>query len=737
MTTKRSAEAAAGSYEARRLAVRAALDAMRTDDEGYPTIVAMFDRQVVVGRGAALTRYDYEIGADGTAVLSAPARVEETFRVAPDAAFAAHEAAAVAVAGGTPPPRGGELWRVRAIRAGASLNGTWYPAAVLREAAPRFDGARVLVRSDEDHLAGRGADVRNIAGRIAAPAFVEGAGPDAGAIEADFEVLEPEGPVARLLRAARERGMLDLMGLSIVARGRARAGEVAGRRVALVESIDRVESVDLVVEPAAGGALIGLVEAARRQEGATPAQANEEKDMTLRERMLATIEARLPERAAALDRNDDAAVEAAYREAAAGPAAARAAAREAVESSGLPQAARARLRERFADAAAGAPDTAAVREAIEGERAYLAAAAPGGQVAGLGQPAGAVRVEDRRAKVAAMWDALLDPADATTVSLRAAWVETTGDARVSGLLRECDAARLREAVASGGLGELLGDSIARRMIADYRQTGIHDHWTRWCAAGTVTDFRTQRRVRWGGYSNLPTVAESAAYAALTTPGDEEETYAPGKRGGTESVTLEAIRNDDVMAMQRLPAMLSRAAKRTLSAFASSFLTANAALADGKALFHADHDNLGSAALSKTALAAGRLAMVKQKEPDSDKPLGIGPRSLLVPFDLEETAVDLFRRSTNHDRNFVQSLALDAIPIPELTDANDWYLAADPMDIPTVEIGFLDGRREPELFVQDSPTAGSLFTNDRITWKIRHVYGGAALDFRGLYKSAVA
>ena len=129
-------------------------------------------------------------------------------------------------------------------------------------------------------------------------------------------------------------------------------------------------------------------------------------------------------------------------------------------------------------------------------------------------------------------------------------------------------------------------------------------------------------------------------------------------------------------------------------------------------------------------------MVKQKEATSGKPLGIGPRCLLVPFDLEEKAVDLFRRSTNRDRTFAQSLALEVVPLPELTDANDWYLAADPMDIPTVEIGFLDGNREPELFVQDSPSAGSLFSADKISWKIRHVYGGAALDYRGLYKASV-
>ena len=728
------------------------------------------------GRTRAAGARDGRRGAAGTAVETAAETVLAETAVLTAAMPAATDPAGPGAATAAPKaPR----WRVRAIRAGLSANGNFYADAVLRAAVPLFDGARVLARSDEDHLADTARDVRNIVGRLAAPVFVEDADSsgECGAIEADLEPMEPEGAVARLLREARARGMLDLMGLSIVARGRARPGEIDGRAATVVDRIDRVDSVDLVVEPAAGGALIDLVEAVRRPPALGPDTRSDthtetdEGDDAMRNRMTAFIKARLgAARLEGLADGDDAALEALYREAAgadgntgadnAAPEAppeapltpaeldrriaaagalaeARAGARARLAESGLPEAARTRLAARFAGAEAGGLAAAAVDAAVAAERAYLAEAAPGGQVAGLGA-AGAARVgESRGDKVRRMWDSLLDPADGACVSLRAAYVETTGDERVTGLLRECDGARLREAVTASSVPEILGDSIARRMIADYRETGIHDGWMRWCSATVAMDFRAQRRVRWGGYANLAAVNEGADYAAMSTPADEEETYTVSKRGGTESVTLEAIRNDDVAAIQRLPAMLARAAKRTLSAFAASFLTANATLADGRALFHANHKNLGSAALSATSLAAARLAMVKQAELTSGKALGIGPRSLLVPFDLEETAANLFRRSTENDRTFTQSLALDVVPVPELADANDWYLAADPMDIPTVEIGFLDGRREPELFVQDSPTLGSLFSADKITWKIRHVYGGAVLDHRGLYKAAVS
>ena len=159
-----------------------------------------------------------------------------------------------------------------------------------------------------------------------------------------------------------------------------------------------------------------------------------------------------------------------------------------------------------------------------------------------------------------------------------------------------------------------------------------------------------------------------------------------------------IKNDDVGAIQQIPIKLSRSSQRTLGKFVLDIFVDNDTIYDSIALFHASHGNLGSTALSGTTMAAGRLAMLKQTEAGSSDRLGIGPRDLLVPADLEETGVDLFRRNTENDKTFTQSLALDVIPVWYWTDANDWVLSADPDDIPGIEIGFLDGEEEPALFV---------------------------------------
>ena len=63
--------------------------------------------------------------------------------------------------------------------------------------------------------------------------------------------------------------------------------------------------------------------------------------------------------------------------------------------------------------------------------------------------------------------------------------------------------------------------------------------------------------------------------------------------------------------------------------------------------------------------------------------------------------------------------------------------SSPDQIDMIEMGFLNGRREPEMFVQSDPTAGMHFTHDVIAYKIRHRYGGGWIDYRGAVASIVS
>ena len=754
-------EAAAGSFQHIMSLIEAQLrEAMKLagDADVWPHVVALFPDNVVVHSKGELTRYDYSVQGDTAVALTNPMRVVESFKPVEGAMTEGLQGAFIEAEDG----QAGRRWKIRVIRAGLSGNLNFYPDAVLREAVGLFDKVRVFVKSDEEHLSGKGKDVRNLIGQLSEPRFVEGKGPDSGEIQATFDILESAGPIAAKLVEAWGRNMADIFGFSIDALGKVRAGKIGTTKARIAEAFKQVKSVDLIVEPGAGGQVIDLLEAL-----------NEDEDTMLRNRMLKLIEAKRPDLHAKLDLDnpDDEKIEQAYREAlkaeegdggSAGSQAAentlsrddvdgivreavnqeaernarRIAMREAITDSNLPPLAQQKLREAF-----DARDTYTaedVDKAIKDEATYLAQFTESGRVVNLGEDGRIDMGETRPEKIANMLDGFFDPENREVLSFKECYQEITGDTLITGQLRRMDQARLREAISSGTFAEVLGDSITRRMIADYRSVTPIDSWRN--LTGTpvpIRDFRTQERTRFGGYGDLPAVAENAAYGALASPGDEDATYAVTKRGGTETISLETIKNDDVGVIQRIPTRLSRAAKRTLSKFVLDFIATNPVIYDGDNLFHANHNNLGSAALDATSLAAGRLAIKKQTEFGTTDQIGVGPKYLWVPDDLEEAAVDLFRRNTENDKTFVQSLALDVMPVWYWTDANDWALSVDPLDVPTIEIGFLDGQEEPELFVQDNPTQGSLFSNDQLIYKIRHIYGGNVLDYRGMYKAVVA
>lgn len=660
----------------------------------------------------------------------------------------------------------GLRWLIRVIRSGLSKNGNYYPDGVLRESVPLFEGAQVFVKPDEVHSQGRGKDFNRLIGRLSEATFVEGQ-KDKGEIQATLDILSSAGDAATKLLEAFQREMSDLFGFSIDADGEVKTIRrgTTGRPVREVHKISKVNSVDLIVDPSAGGEVLKLVEAIQQEDDRT---------MKLIETMLAEIKDRKAVLLEGLDTEDESEVLAAFQEAIKDvkpdPVPATAGQAEQPKHqinqadidgviAGMEQRinlaeARAHLRSRLAESKL--PDvvktkisgqfdaqdnftTQNVDDTLKSETEFLAKLTESGFVTGMGDQADIKPGEQQSEKVDKMLDAFFDPEDRSVRSFRECYVQITGDKRVTGRMDNCDRARLTEAISSTTFDDVLGNSITRRMVADYRTPSQYDVWKRLATTTQVGDFRLNERTRMGGYGDLPAVAENGSYDALTSPADEKATYAVTKRGGKETISLETIRNDDVGVIQRVPIKLSRAAQRTLSKFVLDFLVDNSAIYDTVVLFHATHGNLGTTALSAATYAAGRLAMMKQAEAGSSDRLGIGPANIFIPLDLEETAFDIFQRATNNDPDFVESQRprVSINPVWYWTDLNNWYLSADPMEIPTIEIGFLDGNEEPEIFVADMPTQGSLFTNDQWVYKIRFIFGGNVLEYRGLYGAVVA
>ncbi len=332
--------------------------------------------------------------------------------------------------------------------------------------------------------------------------------------------------------------------------------------------------------------------------------------------------------------------------------------------------------------------------------------------------------------------------------IREAYARVTGDSVLAGgisgrsqlgNIRVNESApvdRITEAdTTTASFSYLLGTSMNKRLLKDYQAWPAE--WQKFCTIYPIRDFKQQTRVRFGAFGSLPIVAEDTAYTTATLT-DSAATYVAQKRGNLVTVSRETIINDDLQAIKQIPTKLAVAAAYTLAEFVYGFLSSNPTIYDGNALFTSGgaHSNLGSSALTSAAMQTGVIAMREQAN-YAGKRIGLRPRFLIVPPELEFIAMVVTKSagvpgSTNNDINPMLGY-VQPIVAPQLSNANQWFMSADPREVDTIEVGFVNGQVNPALFIQDMPLYGLNFTQDAISFKVRHEYGGAVVDYRGLYR----
>lgn len=419
----------------------------------------------------------------------------------------------------------------------------------------------------------------------------------------------------------------------------------------------------------------------------------------------------------------------------------------------LPQAAQQAIRQRFAGRIYEAQE---IEREISSVRGMLASLSSAGLVSGHGyaKPTFGSQVTESEKVQAAfdrMFDLEIDTAKLGNIrgfsSIREAYARVTGDASVStwterstlGEIRVSEnapLARIAEAdTTTASFSYLLGTSMNKRLLKDYQAWPAE--WQKFVTITSLRDFRQQARVRLGSFGSLSVVPEDTAYSSLSLS-DTAAVYVPSKRGNLVTVSREAIINDDLQAIKQIPSKLAVSAAYTLAEFVYAFLSTNPTLFDGNALFTSGspHSNLGAAALSTASMQTGVTAMREQTN-FNGKRLGLKPSYLIVPPELEWTAMVVTKSaglpgSPNNDINPMLGY-VSPIVAPQLTNTTQWYFAADPRVVDTIEIGFVGGQVNPMLFIQDNPLFGLNFTQDAITYKIRHEYGGCVVDWRGLYR----
>ncbi|MGI2078477.1 ClpP-like prohead protease/major capsid protein fusion protein [Shewanella putrefaciens] len=284
--------------------------------------------------------------------------------------------------------------------------------------------------------------------------------------------------------------------------------------------------------------------------------------------------------------------------------------------------------------------------------------------------------------------------------------------------------------SSSDFGNILLDVANKSVLMGWETA--EETFERWTKKGQLGDFKIAKRVGLGDFNSLRQVREGAEYKYVTV-GDHAQQIALATYGELFSITRQAIINDDMSMLTDIPMKMGFAAKGTIGDLVYAVLTQNPKMADGKALFHADHGNLGSGAPSVAALDANRQLMRKQKS--GNRTLNIRPEFVLCPVALETTINQIIKSSSVKGAdvnagiaNPIQNFA-EVIAEARLDDHSDkeWFLSAG-QGRDTIEVAYLDGIDTPYIEQQQG------FTIDGVATKVRIDAGVAPLDYRGLVKS---
>lgn len=247
--------------------------------------------------------------------------------------------------------------------------------------------------------------------------------------------------------------------------------------------------------------------------------------------------------------------------------------------SNLNELAKSKIKEQFKDKLISESEA---DSAIKKETEYLAKLSESG-IQGLGGQSKVDVIADEADKLQAAIDLMVDPEAIVPEKLKGKVSGLTSlkesyrlchpdDPTISGISKVKRFGRLAEAVTTADFTYALGVSMTKKMMKDYEKAPFK--YQDIVTEGTITDFKQQERIRIGGYSTLPTVAQDGTYGDLYEPKDEEATYTAGKKGGLISISRETIKNDDLGLIKKYPAKLAKASMKTLERDVITLLLAN-------------------------------------------------------------------------------------------------------------------------------------------------------------------
>ena len=305
---------------------------------------------------------------------------------------------------------------------------------------------------------------------------------------------------------------------------------------------------------------------------------------------------------------------------------------------------------------------------------------------------------------------------------------------------------LQAAFSSASLPGVLSNIANKMLLEGYNY--VEDAWRRIAKIASVNDFKEHTRYRMTGSFKFQQVGPDGEIKHGQL--DEQQF---GQKADTHGImfalTRQMIINDDLGAFTDIPRQIGMGAAEAIAEAVWALWLRNPLQADGKAFFHADHNNYSEGAdtaLSIDGLTAAEVLFAQQVKPNG-KPLGIMPSLLLVPPGLkvaaemlmkslqlnETTTTNKAKPATNpHAGKFdvVSSVYLSNTSFANASN-KAWYLLSDPNRLSAIEVAFLNGVDRPTVEKTDADfsTLGVQFRGF-IDFGVREQDHRGAVKFKG-------
>lgn len=306
---------------------------------------------------------------------------------------------------------------------------------------------------------------------------------------------------------------------------------------------------------------------------------------------------------------------------------------------------------------------------------------------------------------------------------------------------------LREAFTTLAINAVFTTNVYARIVEGYTNT---PDTTAWCQSEELANFMVHPDITMGKLGS-PKLLARGGEAESGTLDTGSENFRVLRYALKITLPEEDFIDDRLGAiMGTIPSELGETFAELRPDLVYATLLSNPTLLkDSTAVFHANHSNTATNALTRANLQAGEVAMANQRV--SGRAVNNAPKFLLVPTDLRHTATSLLQSDnifitgdTNAEQgnfNPVKTLGLSPIVEPRVNlagvydplnavtragSATNWWLFSNRRTIKVVTRRGTGGRPVMRQFQLDKGVWG-------LGWDVKHDIGCGFSDFVGSYR----